>query len=38
MKMLNVKIDDWTHRNLKTPAALKETTVAALLKLLVGKE
>lgn len=38
MKMLNVKIDDWTHRNLKALAALREMTVAATLKLLVGKE
>lgn len=38
MKMLNVKVDDWTHRNLKALAALKEMTVAATLKLLVGKE
>jgi len=38
MKMLNVKLDDWTHKNLKALAALKETTVASLLKLLVDKE
>lgn len=38
MKMLNVKLDDWTHRNLKALAALKEMTVAAVLKMLVGKE
>jgi hypothetical protein len=38
MKMLNVKVDDWTHRNLKALAALKEMTVAATLKFLVGKE
>lgn len=38
MKMLNVKVDDWTHRNLKALAALKELTVAETLKLLVGKE
>jgi len=38
MKMLNVKLDDWTHRNLKALAALNEMTVAATLKLLVGKE
>ena len=38
MKMLNVKIDDWTHRNLKALAALREMTVAETLKLLVGKE
>ena len=38
MKMLNVKIDDWTHRNLKALAALKEMTIAATLKLLVRDE
>lgn len=38
MKMLNVKIDDWTHRNLKALAALRELSVAETLKLLVGKE
>jgi len=38
MKMLNVKIDDWTHRNLKALAALRAMTVAETLKLLVGKE
>jgi len=38
MKMLNVKVDDWTHRNLKALAALRELTVAETLKLLVGKE
>lgn len=38
MKMLNVKVDDWTHRNLKALAALREMSVADTLKLLVGKE
>lgn len=38
MKTLNVKLDDWTHKNLKAIAALRETTIAELLKLLVSKE
>jgi hypothetical protein len=38
MKTLNVKLDDWTHKNLKAIAALKETTISELLKILVGKE
>lgn len=38
MKTLNVKLDDWTHKNLKALAALKETTISELLKILVGKE
>jgi len=38
MKTLNVRLDDWTHKNLKAIAALKETTIAELLKILVGKE
>lgn len=38
MKMLNVKIDDRTHRNLKALAALRAMTVAETLKFLVGKE
>jgi len=38
MKMLNVKIDDWTHKNLKALAALKEMSVSSVLKFLVGKE
>jgi hypothetical protein len=38
MKVLNVKLDDWTHRNLKALAALRDLTVAETLKLLVGKE
>ena len=38
MKTLNVRLDDWTHKNLKAIAALRETTIAELLKILVGKE
>jgi hypothetical protein len=38
MKTLHVKLDDWTHKNLKALAALKETTIAEVLKMLVGKE
>lgn len=38
MKTLNVRLDDWTHKNLKALAALRETTIAELLKMLVGKE
>ncbi len=38
MKMLNVKVDDWTHRNLKALAALREMTVAETLKFLIENE
>ena len=38
MKTLNVRLDDWTHKNLKAIAALKETTISELLKILVSKE
>jgi len=38
MKTLNVRLDDWTHKNLKAIAALKETTISELLRILVGKE
>lgn len=38
MKTLNVKLDDWTHKNLKALAALNTKTVSELLKMLVGKE
>ncbi len=38
MKTLNVKLDDWTHKNLKALAALRETNIADLLKKLVDKE
>ncbi len=38
MKTLHVKLDEWTHKNLKALAALKETTIAEVLKMLVGKE
>jgi hypothetical protein len=38
MKTLHVKLDDWTHKNLKALAAIKETTIAEVLKMLIGKE
>lgn len=38
MKTLNVKLDDWTHKQLKALVALKETTIAKIIRIFVERE
>ncbi|MFZ2959220.1 MAG: hypothetical protein WA705_20225 [Candidatus Ozemobacteraceae bacterium] len=38
MKTLNIKLDDWTHKHIKALSALKEMTIAKMLRVFVERE